>query len=60
MYYKKTIDLHNHDESAAIPKILLALYDFDSNETIETVKFITGRGDVLRNLVIDFVEEQGF
>lgn len=59
-FYQKTIDLHNLIETEAISKVILLLFELGENDFLDSIKIITGRGDVLRYLVIGLIEEENF
>lgn len=58
--YFKTIDLHYLTEQEAVGKIILALYELSSSDFLEKLKIITGKGQVLNDLAIELIEQQGF
>ena len=52
------IDLHGMIEQEAIGYVLSAVFDVKNTEGLE-IEIITGNGHVLKDLVIDMVEEEG-
>lgn len=53
-----TIDLHGQIEQEAIGSILGALWTFVNNKDLNYLEIITGKGQVLRDLAIELIEEE--
>lgn len=57
---QKTIDLHGCNESEALRKMIMALYELDSDDMIDSLNIIIGKGEVLPYVVIEYLEQQNY
>ncbi len=54
----KTIDLHGLSENDAIGIISVALFEIEIGD-VDSIEFITGKGDVLTRVLEDLVSDSG-
>lgn len=60
MNHQKTIDLHGFNESQALPKIVMALYELDNESMIDSLKFIVGKGQILSSALVDHLDKENY
>ncbi|WP_127942701.1 MULTISPECIES: hypothetical protein [unclassified Mycoplasma] len=56
----KTYDFHGLDVNQAASKITLALLELDNNQHYQQIKLIVGQGQIVRQVVIDYLEKEGY